>query len=147
MQSSFILDLLFFGIQHHLKASQAKVGQSVMWLIDQTATATLLKENGIYAQGHAISYHPLPSSSHLVTFRCGDHDNLAREIDKHEISNFANDCRRSRRKVFRYSTVQYGNGTLKMKMSVEIRFIPLTPPPLHIPLTSRCHGGRFSKKK
>ena len=30
------------------------------------------------------------------------------DLYKHEISNFANGCRRSRRKVFWYSTVQYG---------------------------------------
>ena len=57
-----------------------------MGLIDQTASVTLLKEKGIYAQGDAFSYHPLPSSSHKVTFRCRDHDYLAREIDKCEMS-------------------------------------------------------------
>ena len=75
---SFSSHQLRHGIQHHLKASQAKVWQSLMELIDQTASATLLKEKGIYAQGDAISYHPLPSSSHKLTFRCRDHGNLAR---------------------------------------------------------------------
>jgi hypothetical protein len=55
---SFQSHQLRHGIQHHLKASQAKVWKLIMGLIDQTAAVTLLKEKGIYAQGNAISYHP-----------------------------------------------------------------------------------------
>ena len=66
---SFPSHQLRHGIQHHLKASQAELWKSINGLIDQTASATLRKDKGIYAQGDAISYHPLPSSSHKGNFQ------------------------------------------------------------------------------
>jgi len=68
-----------------------------------------------------------------VTFRCRDHDNLAREIDKrkHEIhvSNLQRLPKKSNKSILvQYSTVLY----CTVKMSVEINsFYPAHP--LHIP--------------
>ena len=68
-----------------------------------------------------------------VTFRCRDHDNLAREIDKHEIhvSNLQRLPKKSNKSILvQYSTVRYCTVLSKCPLRL-IRFIPLTPSPPH----------------
>ena len=162
MQSQFILDILFFWIfsslivpipstkTWHPAPPQSEPGQRMAidnweWKYS-TNTATLLieKVSRLKVRGYAICYHPLPSYSHKLTFRCGNHGSLARNIDKDEMID-RQLCKRSWRKVFLYSTVQYSTVQYCQDTRLDYSFYPthhpspstVTPHPSHPSLSRR----------